>query len=64
VTSVTVERLVCRWCGRCERVTGLAGDERCLAPAPPAGFTVDHAEVVFLGLCPACQQAPVRISER
>lgn len=47
-------RLICRQCGRAEEV-GCANEEKlCLTPARAAGFTVDKAEVDFLGLCPAC----------
>jgi Fe2+ or Zn2+ uptake regulation protein len=48
-------RLVCRRCGRTEAVGCANGDQPCLAPAGAAGFRVDEAEVVFLGLCPACK---------
>jgi Fur family ferric uptake transcriptional regulator len=29
-----------------------------LNPGNPAGFAIDEAEVIFWGLCPACQVTP------
>jgi Fur family ferric uptake transcriptional regulator len=51
-------RLLCRQCGRTEEVGCANDDQPCLTPVPAAGFTVDGAEVVFLGLCPACTAGP------
>jgi Fe2+ or Zn2+ uptake regulation protein len=47
--------LVCRWCGAVADVDCAAGAAPCLTPADPRGFTVDEAEVVFWGYCPACR---------
>ena len=47
--------LVCRGCGRTEDVDGTVGAQPCLTPVEDLGFTVDEAEVVFWGMCPACQ---------
>jgi Fur family ferric uptake transcriptional regulator len=49
--------LVCRRCGRTEDVDCVIGAQPCLAPAEDMGFTVDEAEVVFWGVCPACKAA-------
>jgi Fur family transcriptional regulator, stress-responsive regulator len=49
--------LVCRQCGRTEDVDCVVGTRPCLEPASELGFTIDEAEVVFWGLCPACQKA-------
>jgi Fur family transcriptional regulator, stress-responsive regulator len=49
--------LVCRRCGRTEDVDCVAGERPCLEPADGHGFTIDEAEVVFWGLCPACATA-------
>ena len=49
--------LVCRRCGRTEDVDCAIGAQPCLAPAQDQGFAVDEAEVVFWGVCPACQPA-------
>lgn len=47
--------LVCRGCGVTVDVDCSHGSAPCLAPADPAGFEVDEAEVVFWGRCPACR---------
>jgi Fur family ferric uptake transcriptional regulator len=49
--------LVCRRCERTEDVDCVVGPRPCLEPASDHGFTIDEAEVVFWGLCPACQTA-------
>jgi Fe2+ or Zn2+ uptake regulation protein len=49
--------LVCRRCGRTEDVDRAIGAPPCLTAAEDLGFTVDEAEVVFWGVCPACQAA-------
>lgn len=46
--------LVCRGCGRTEDVDHVVGAAPCLEPSTAAGFTIDAAEVVFWGRCPAC----------
>ena len=46
--------VVCRSCGRTEDVDCAVGDAPCLIASNDSGFTVDEAEVVFWGLCPAC----------
>ena len=48
---------VCRRCGRTEDVDHVTGDRPCLTPDDGQGFTVDEAEVVFWGACPACAAA-------
>ena len=42
-------------CGRTEDVDCVIGARPCLTPVEDMGFTVDEAEVVFWGICPACQ---------
>ena len=49
--------LVCRRCGRTEDVDRAIGAQPCLTAAEDLGFVVDEAEVVFWGVCPACQAA-------
>jgi Fe2+ or Zn2+ uptake regulation protein len=49
--------LVCRDCGRTEDVDCITGERPCLEPADGHGFTIDAAEVVFWGRCPACTRA-------
>ncbi|UJW30127.1 transcriptional repressor [Saccharothrix sp. AJ9571] len=46
--------VVCRRCGRAEDVDCVRGAAPCLEPAGYSGFSVDEAEIVFWGLCPAC----------
>jgi Fur family ferric uptake transcriptional regulator len=64
VLSAGDNRLVCRQCGRTEEVGCAIGDQPCLTLARAAGFTVDEAEVVFLGLCPACKTGEVTPGHR
>ncbi|WP_007023618.1 Fur family transcriptional regulator [Saccharomonospora iraqiensis] len=56
--------LVCRRCGHAEDVDCVRGAAPCLRPSHLGGFAVEEAEVVFWGLCPACQQAPSAESGR
>src|SRR3954452_11016415 len=46
--------LVCRECGTIVDVDCVVGTAPCLAPSDTAGFLVDEAEAVFLGLWAAC----------
>ncbi|QKW40981.1 transcriptional repressor [Actinomadura sp. NAK00032] len=46
--------VVCRSCGVIADVDCAIGEAPCLTPADDHGFTVDEAEVVYWGLCPAC----------
>ena len=46
--------LVCRSCGAIVDVDCTVGAAPCLTASDDHGFTVDEAEVVFWGLCPAC----------
>jgi Fe2+ or Zn2+ uptake regulation protein len=50
--------LVCRSCGAVTDVDCATGDSPCLTASNDAGFTIDEAEVVYWGLCPACQSPP------
>jgi Fe2+ or Zn2+ uptake regulation protein len=47
--------LVCRSCGAIEDVDCAVGEAPCLTAHDHHGFTIDEAEVVYLGLCPACK---------
>jgi Fe2+ or Zn2+ uptake regulation protein len=49
--------LVCRTCGRTVDVDCAVGSRPCLDAADDHGFTIDEAEVVYWGSCPACQAA-------
>jgi Fur family transcriptional regulator, stress-responsive regulator len=46
--------VVCRSCGRIADVDCAVGRAPCLTASEDHGFTVDEAEVVYLGLCPQC----------
>lgn len=49
---------VCRRCGTIYDVPCVKGRKPCLdASLPGRGFTVDEAQVIFRGLCPACNPA-------
>jgi Fur family transcriptional regulator, stress-responsive regulator len=50
--------LVCRSCGAIEDVDCAVGAAPCLTAHDDHGFTIDEAEVVYLGLCPSCQSLP------
>ncbi|MBK0417706.1 transcriptional repressor [Leucobacter sp. CSA1] len=49
--------MVCRECGRIEDVQCAIGAAPCLVPSEDHGFTVEAAEVTFLGTCPDCRAA-------
>lgn len=50
--------LVCRGCGGTVDVDCAVGARPCLTAADAAGYVVDEAEVIYWGLCPACQGHP------
>ena len=47
--------VVCRSCGVIADVDCAVGDTPCLTASNDQGFAIDEAEVVYWGLCPACQ---------
>jgi Fur family transcriptional regulator, stress-responsive regulator len=47
--------LVCRNCERLVDVECAVGDVPCLVPVDPGDFVVHEAEVLYWGVCPACQ---------
>ncbi len=49
--------LVCRTCGRTVDVDCAVGSRPCLEAADDHGFTIDEAEVIYWGTCPACRDA-------
>ena len=49
--------VVCRSCGAIADVDCAVGDTPCLTAANDQGFTIDEAEVVYWGRCPACSAA-------
>jgi Fur family ferric uptake transcriptional regulator len=46
--------VVCRACGIIADVSCAVGQAPCLDAAETHGFSIDEAEVVYWGLCPAC----------
>ncbi|MGH9129835.1 MAG: Fur family transcriptional regulator [Acidimicrobiales bacterium] len=52
--------LVCRTCGRTVDVDCAVGARPCLEAALDHGFTIDEAEVIYWGHCPACQEAAAK----
>jgi Fur family ferric uptake transcriptional regulator len=46
--------VVCRSCGEIADVDCSVGDAPCLTASDDHGYTIDEAEVVYWGLCPAC----------
>lgn len=47
--------LICRRCNATVDIDCAAGVAPCLTPSDDHGFVIDEAEVVYWGLCPACQ---------
>jgi Fur family ferric uptake transcriptional regulator len=47
--------VVCRSCGAIADVDCAVGVAPCLTASDDHGFVIDEAEVVYRGLCPACQ---------
>jgi Fe2+ or Zn2+ uptake regulation protein len=50
--------LVCRSCGTVSDVDCAVGEAPCLTASDDAGFEIEEAEIVYWGLCPACQSPP------
>jgi Fur family ferric uptake transcriptional regulator len=50
--------LICRVCGRVVDADCAVGAAPCLTAADAKGYTIDEAEVVYWGRCPACQARP------
>lgn len=46
--------LVCRSCGTVTDVECATGQAPCLTASNDHGFSIDEAEVIYWGLCPAC----------
>jgi Fur family transcriptional regulator, stress-responsive regulator len=51
--------VVCRSCGDISDVDCAVGEAPCLTASDDKGFSIDEAEVVYWGLCPACCAPPV-----
>ncbi|MFG3512086.1 Fur family transcriptional regulator [Streptomyces bobili] len=50
--------LVCRSCSTVADVDCAVGHAPCLTASDNRGFSVDEAEVIYWGLCPACSSSP------
>ncbi|WP_406118651.1 Fur family transcriptional regulator [Streptomyces sp. NBC_00989] len=50
--------LMCRSCGVVVDVDCAVGEAPCLTAADDQGFSIDEAEVIYWGLCPACTAVP------
>jgi Fe2+ or Zn2+ uptake regulation protein len=46
--------VICRDCGAIADVDCAVGDTPCLTASDAHGFTIDEAEVIYWGTCPAC----------
>jgi Fur family ferric uptake transcriptional regulator len=49
--------VACRSCGAVADVDCAVGEAPCLTPSDDHGFSIDEAEVIYWGLCPACSTA-------
>ena len=49
--------IVCRSCGVVADVDCAVGEAPCLTASDDHGFSIDEAEVIYWGLCPACSTA-------
>jgi Fur family ferric uptake transcriptional regulator len=50
--------IICRSCGAIADVDCAVGETPCLTASETHGFTIDEAEVIYWGRCPACADAP------
>ncbi len=46
--------LICRACSAVVDVGCAAGYAPCLEPSSGSGYSIDEAEIIYWGLCPAC----------
>jgi Fe2+ or Zn2+ uptake regulation protein len=49
--------VVCRSCGAIADVDCAVGTAPCLTAAEDHGFTIEEAEVIYWGVCPACSSS-------
>ncbi|GAA1899068.1 Fur family transcriptional regulator [Actinomadura bangladeshensis] len=54
--------VVCRSCGAIADVDCAVGEAPCLTASDDRGFSIEEAEVVYWGLCPACSPEPTPAS--
>jgi Fur family ferric uptake transcriptional regulator len=56
--------LICRGCERIEDVDCAVGFTPCLTAKEDHGFDIDEAEVIYWGVCPACQSSQGKPAKR
>jgi Fe2+ or Zn2+ uptake regulation protein len=56
----THHHVVCRVCGATQDIDCVTGEAPCLTPDDAGGYVVDEAQLIFWGVCPACQRARAR----
>ncbi|WP_275693438.1 Fur family transcriptional regulator [Nocardioides sp. TF02-7] len=55
--------VVCRSCGAIADVDCAIGHAPCLSASDDHGFSIDEAEVIYWGTCPACSSARPRTAQ-
>src|SRR4029453_7359713 len=50
--------VVCRSCGEIADIDCAVGETPCLPASDDRGYAIDEAEVVYWGICPACNGTP------
>jgi len=56
--------IICRSCGTAVDADCVLAHAPCLQPQDSFGFVIDEAEVIFWGVCPACQDSQSSGDER
>jgi Fur family ferric uptake transcriptional regulator len=51
--------IICRSCRVAVDVDCVLSKAPCLEPPQTAGFVIDETELIFWGVCPACQRGPL-----
>lgn len=51
--------ITCNQCGKFEDIPCATGVAPCLDPPEDLGYIIETAEVVYRGICPACQQSDI-----
>ncbi|MEO7132292.1 MAG: hypothetical protein ABIZ07_13045, partial [Dermatophilaceae bacterium] len=55
--------VVCRACGEISDVECAVGERPCLHASNDHGYVIDEAEVIYWGVCPACQVTGEAVDE-
>jgi len=53
---------ICRGCGTIVDIDCAVGPAPCLTPSDDHGFAIEHAEVVYWGLCAACRATDAAVA--